>query len=488
MQEGFGELKKNFGSFSTLEYKTRMDLLDKLYNMVSENKEKIFSALDSDLKQTHLLKWNEVYSVLRDINYVKKNLQDWMKAEDIPCSNYTEDFFGRARVIKEPLGVVLIIGAWNYPFSLILRPLVGAIAAGNVAVIKPSELAEKSSELTKELISKYFDKGVVQCFTGGPDVTQELLKLNFDHIFFTGSTQVGRIIMKAAAEQLIPVTLELGGKSPCFIDVSVDLKIAAKRIVFGKFINCGQSCIAPDYVLIPSKLKEEFIKHVKEYIDEFYSKEIQKSSEYSRIINSRHFDRLSKILENEKDNIILGGNTDKNDLFIEPTLLDNIKFDSFCMKEEIFGPILPIIEYETGMDILEELRTKEKPLAFYTFSNRQTMIDYIQKTVSAGSMCVNDTISQYTKVELPFGGVGSSGIGKYHGKYSFDTFSHQKSVLENSPVADHSFRYPPFDENKTKWIERLDFSIPYQGLLVFTVPLIFYGISRYFKEEENSDE
>ena len=296
--------------------------------------------------------------------------------------------------------------------------------------------------------------------------------------------------MKSASEQLIPVTLELGGKSPCFIDISVDLKIAAKRIIFGKFINCGQSCIAPDYVLIPSKLKEEFIEYCREFIEEFYSKESKKSSEYSRIINLKHFNRLSNILEKEKENIIFGGSIDENDLFIEPTLLNNIKFDSFCMKEEIFGPILPIIEYPeniSGIEVLEELRSKEKPLAFYTFSNRSSMIEFIEKTISAGSMCVNDTISQYTKLELPFGGVGNSGIGKYHGKYSFDTFSHQKSVLENSPFSDHSFRYPPFDENKTKWIERLDFSIPFQGLLVLTVPLIFYGLTKYFKEDKKDE-
>jgi aldehyde dehydrogenase (NAD+) len=295
---------------------------------------------------------------------------------------------------------------------------------------------------------------------------------------------VGRIIMKAAADQLIPVTLELGGKSPCFIDISVNLKIAAKRIVFGKFINCGQSCIAPDYVLIPSKLKEEFIGYLREFIEEFYTKEPKQSSEYSRIINSKHFDRLQLILEKEKENIIVGGSCEKKDLFIEPTILDNIKFDSYVMNEEIFGPILPIIEYENGIELLNELRLKEKPLAFYIFSNRQSMIQHVEKIISCGSMCVNDTISQYTKLELPFGGIGQSGIGKYHGKSSFDTFSHEKSVLENSPNFDPSMKYPPFDENKTKWIERFDFSFPYQTLLVFSIPLMFYGISKYWKKEE----
>lgn len=385
----------------------------------------------------------------------------------------TEDIFSKAYIHKEPYGAVLIIGPWNYPFSLVFRPLIGAIAAGNLACVKPSEISENSSKLINEIISKTFDKNEICCVEGGEKETIELLSQKWDYIFFTGSTSNGKKIMSAAAVNLTPVTLELGGKSPVIIEKSANLQIAAKRIVFGKFMNVGQSCTSPDHIWVTPEIKDKFIKELIHSIEEFYQKNPKQSKEYSRIINANHHKRLVSILDKEKDNIIYGGSFDEKDNYIEPTILDNITTQSPCMQTEIFGPIIPILTYEFYKDLIPILQ-KEKPLVTYLFTENESAIKYLEKKTSSGAITVNDTMTQNNVLELPFGGVGESGMGKYHGKKSFDTFSHEKSIYirDTLYINDISLRYPPFDEEKIKKIERLDFNVSNFKFLFVSVPIL----------------
>ena len=342
-----------------------------------------------------------------------------------------------------PYGVVMIISPWNYPFQLCLSPFIGAVAAGNRVVIKPSEFAPHTSKVIKELIESVFAIDEVQVVEGGLEETQELLKQRFDYIFFTGSTSVGKIMMKAAAEHLTPVTLELGGKSPCLIEESANIDIAAKRCAWGKFLNAGQTCVAPDYVLVPTKLQDQFIERMQHHLKVFYTLDVAKSVDYPRIVNQKHFDRLKELIVPDK--IAIGGNMNREENFIDPTIMKNVSWSDKIMEDEIFGPLLPIIPYENLDEAIENILARPKPLAFYVFSESSQKTKEIISKVPFGGGCVNDTVIHLANPNLPFGGVGTSGIGSYHGQKSFDTFTHYKSVYSQGTMVDIPLRYPPYE-------------------------------------------
>lgn len=361
---------------------------------------------------------------------MRKELKNWSKTKQTDTPLYL--FPTKSYIKKEPYGTVLIIGPFNYPVQLVFEPLIGAIAAGNTAIVKPSELTPHVAIVIKDIIEDTFDEAYVSVVEGGIEETQTLLSLPFDYMFFTGSEKVGKIVYEAAARKLIPVTLELGGKSPVIVDDTANIKVASERISFGKFTNAGQTCVAPDYILVQRKVKNDLIKALKKTITEFYGENIEKSPDFGRIVNQKHFNRLNDLIQIHKDNVVFGGNSSKEDLYIEPTLLDNITNDNKIMKEEIFGPILPIITYDNFDEVLEIIQSKSKPLSLYLFSEDENMTHRVVEELSFGGGAINDTLMHLANPNLPFGGVGSSGIGQYHGKYSFDTFSHMKSYTFKS--------------------------------------------------------
>jgi aldehyde dehydrogenase (NAD+) len=347
------------------------------------------------------------------------------------------------------------MGPWNYPFNLLIAPLVGAIASGNCVVIKPSELASDMSKTFSGLISKYFHPDYVCALEGGVEISQQLLAEKFDYIFYTGSTAVGRIVMESAARSLTPVTLELGGKSPCIVDEDASLDYAVKRIAWGKFFNAGQTCIAPDYCLIHSAIKDVFLEKMKKTIQDFYGDDPMQSADYARIVNERHFKRLTGLLSD--GNIIVGGKTDSTKLYIAPTLIDRVSLQDSIMQEEIFGPLLPIMTFDGLDQAIDMVNRLPHPLALYFFSNNAHNQQEILTKTSSGGGCINDTISHIGSLTLPFGGIGDSGMGAYHGKTSFDTFSHSKSILTRSNLIDMPLRYPPYGNKVTllKWLFRV---------------------------------
>jgi len=375
---------------------------------------------------------------------------------------------GNGFVIPEPLGVVLIFGAWNYPLDLILNPLVGAIGAGNAVILKPSEKAKHCASILDELIPKYLDNDSFKVVLGGEPQSTSLLTFKFDHIFYTGGGNIGKVIMRAAAEQLTPVTIELGGKSPVIVDENVNIDVAAKRILWGKLMNAGQICIAPDYVLIHKSQEKKFVEKLKKLIQTFYGDNPKDSKDYGRIINEQHVDRLSGLLEGQHNNIIYGGDIDRENRYFPPTLVLNPSPDSRLMQDEIFGPILPIITIDNIDEAITFINNKPKPLALYIFTKNKKISEHVINSTSSGAVSINEVIMHYTCTELPFGGVGDSGIGSYHGKYSFDNFTHYKPVLDKSTVIDPDIRYPPYHDNKIKWLLRLmDFKLPTTSLYLF---------------------
>ncbi|MDU1578345.1 MAG: aldehyde dehydrogenase, partial [Staphylococcus epidermidis] len=380
----------------------------------------------------------------------RKELKNWSKTKQTDTPLYL--FPTKSYIKKEPYGTVLIIGPFNYPVQLVFEPLIGAIAAGNTAIVKPSELTPHVAIVIRDIIEDTFDETYVSVVEGGIEETQTLLSLPFDYIFFTGSEKVGKIVYEAAARKLIPVTLELGGKSPVIVDDTANIKVASERISFGKFTNAGQTCVAPDYILVQRKVKNDLIKALKKTITEFYGENIEKSPDFGRIVNQKHFNRLNDLIQIHKDNVVFGGNSSKEDLYIEPTLLDNITNDNKIMKEEIFGPILPIITYDNFDEVLEIIQSKSKPLSLYLFSEDENMTHRVLEELSFGGGAINDTLMHLANPNLPFGGVGSSGIGQYHGKYSFDTFSHMKSYTFKSTRLESSLFFPPY-KGKFKYIK-----------------------------------
>jgi aldehyde dehydrogenase (NAD+) len=418
----------------------------KAFLLLLQTEEKVIAeALKQDLnKSPEEAFLTEVGYLIKDVKYLLKNVARWMK----PTSVSTPALAAPAKsyIKPEPLGTCLVIGAWNYPFQLSLSPMLAAISAGNCVIVKPSELAPATSMLIATLLPKYLDMNAVAVIEGGKEPTTELLALPFDKIFYTGGETVGKIVMKAAAEHLTPVTLELGGKSPCIIDKNIDIETACNRIVWGKLMNVGQTCIAPDYIMVHQSNIDTVLSTLKKVIIKQYKKEIVKNKFYGRIINQRHCERLVSYLVDQ--NVVFGGEHDVMNKFIAPTIVLNPSHDSPLMTEEIFGPIFPIISFSGRSDMLAFIKKRAKPLAAYVFTNDKEFEQRCVEQINAGSMCINDTCMFMLNPKLPFGGVGVSGMGRYHGKFGFDAFSHQKSVLRRSFSMENSLRYMPFNRFK----------------------------------------
>ena len=430
-----------------MEYKTninfRKEILIKLLNAVIVHENEIIQALYDDFKKPAFeTVLTETAYVIEELKNTIKNMKNWAKPKRVFPSIL--NFPSKDYIYKEPYGKVLIIAPWNYPFQLALCPLISAVAAGNQVVVKPSELTPKTSEIIAKIIGKVFDKNHVEVVEGGIEISQQLLSERWDYIFFTGSVAVGKIVAKAAAENLTPVTLELGGKNPCIIDETANLKLAAKRIVWGKFVNAGQTCIAPDYVLIQKNMKSHFVSYLKEEITKAYGENPKESPDFARIVNADNWQRLINMIE--RDKVIFGGQSDIEDCFIAPTLLEENSWDSLVMKDEIFGPILPILTYENETQIDAVISKYEKPLAMYIFTENKLFSKQIIQNHSFGGGCINDTMIHFANNRLPFGGVGHSGIGAYHGSLSFDTFSHKKSIVKKANWLDLPTRYAPYQD------------------------------------------
>lgn len=440
IQEILQKQRQFFQTGQTKDIAFRLNQLQKLKHLVKSHEPEIIQVLKADLHKSEFETYATEIVVTKEIDYAIKHLKNWTQPRKVGIPLELFQYSGQIR--PDPLGVVLIFGAWNYPLQLIISPLVGAIAAGNCAIIKPSEIAPNTANFLSEIISKHFDNSYLAVITGDIETSQNLLAEKFDHIFFTGSPSVGKIVMAAAAKNLTPVTLELGGKSPCIVDTDIHLEHTARRIIWGKFLNAGQTCIAPDYLLVNQAIKADLIQALKNTIREFYSEHPADSPDYPRIINQKHFEHLVKLMQ--KGEIIIGGDTKPEELYISPTLIDHVTLADPIMQAEIFGPILPIIEYTDIETAIALINSQPKPLALYLFSRNQQLQTYILNNTSSGGVCINDIAMQFAVSSLPFGGVGNSGIGSYHGKASFDTFSHYKSVLKNSFWLDLNWRYAPY--------------------------------------------
>ncbi|WP_270179689.1 aldehyde dehydrogenase [Alkalihalobacillus sp. CinArs1] len=434
-----GNHKDYFHTGETKEFSFRKQQLEKLRDAIKEYEEEVLHALKTDL---HKSEWEayttEIGFLLEEIKFTIKHLKEWMKPESVKTP--MTHIGSKSHIHSEPFGVTLIIAPWNYPFQLQLAPLVGAIAAGNCAVLKPSELTPTVSHVLAKLIRENFEEKYISIVEGGVQVSTELLKQPFDHIFFTGSVPVGKIVMEAAAKQLIPVTLELGGKSPAIVEKDANLTLAAKRIMWGKFTNAGQTCIAPDYLYVHRDVKSDLLKKMQDVLYEFYGDDPISDEKYAHIVSDKHFERLKSFLSD--GDVIIGGQHKAEERVIAPTLLDNISWEDPIMQDEIFGPLLPILEFDDLQDVVTEVRKRPKPLALYFFSESDEKQDYITDNLSFGGGCMNDTLMHIVSPYLPFGGVGTSGTGSYHGKASFDAFSNTKSIVKQTTKFDFSFRYP----------------------------------------------
>ncbi|XP_074035963.1 aldehyde dehydrogenase, dimeric NADP-preferring [Leptinotarsa decemlineata] len=464
-----------FNSGVTKSYAFRLKQIKSLLKLVEENKEILTEAIIKDVRKP------KFEAVIFEVNYVANdlrniifNLEEWMQPQkpDKPLTFIMDTVI----IQPEPYGVALIIGAWNYPVQLCLAPLSGAIAAGNTVVLKPSEIAPNTAKVLAELLPKYLDSKCYHVVNGGIPETTELLEQRFDYIFYTGNCNVGKIIHRAASKYLTPVTLELGGKSPVYIDSTADLDLTAARVLFGRFANAGQSCIAPDYILCSKEIATKFIEACKRCMTKWYGENIKESPDYGRIVNRNHFQRIVKLLEGSK--IAVGGKHDIDDLYIEPTILQEVKPTDPVMQEEIFGPILPIVNIDNAGNAIDFINDREKPLALYIFSNDKTIHDLFLKNTSSGNMLINDTMMHFSCETIPFGGVGNSGMGGYHGKFSFDTFSHMKGTLikKLDKVGEYlnAARYPPFSEGKMNFVVNATKKRPsIPGLRYFSTFVIF---------------
>jgi aldehyde dehydrogenase (NAD+) len=438
-----------FQSDKTRSYAFRMESLNKLRDAIILYEKDIVAALKKDLNKSEFEAYiTEIGVTLLELNYVMKHLKTWMEPKKVGTS--LPLFKATSYIYQEPYGTVLIMSPWNYPFQLSIAPLIGVIAAGNTAVIKVSPDSPETSIIVKKIVSYCFASDYVEVVLGGIEESKDVLEQRYDYIFFTGSTQVGKIVMAQAAKNLTPLTLELGGKSPAIIDETANLKLTAKRIVYGKFINAGQTCIAPDYVMIKDSLKDKFIEYTKMYITEFFGEDPMTSEDYPKIVNEKNHTRLLGLMKGEQ--VLIGGrfNQDK----IEPTILNNITKNSKIMQEEIFGPILPLITYHSEDDLIKEMKDYEKPLALYLFSKNKKFEDKVISQLSFGGGTFNDTIMHFANHHLPFGGVGASGMGAYHGNHTFQTFSHSKGVVKRSTWIDLELRYPPYTKKKLKLIKK----------------------------------
>jgi aldehyde dehydrogenase (NAD+) len=429
----------------------RKKLLKKLLITIQNHESAIIEALQKDFKKPPFETYiTEINYVISDLKHTISNVENWSKPKRVwpsilnfPSSDY---------IYTEPYGRVLIISPWNYPFQLAMCPLIAAIAAGNTIVLKPSELTFNTSQLITKIVEEVFHVKEVVVVHGGAEFTQSLLEKRWDYIFFTGSVFVGKIVAQAAAKNLTPYTLELGGKNPCIVDEGADLEIAAKRIVWGKFINAGQTCIAPDFILVQGKEKYNFVELLKKEIIRVYGENPEESKDFSRIINSKNWHRLKEMIDHTK--VLYGGTTNENEKYISPTLLDEPSLNSVVMKDEIFGPILPIISYHDEKDLENIISKNEKPLALYVFTNDKKFAEKMITKFSFGGGCVNDCMVHFSNHRLPFGGVGHSGIGAYHGKLGFDSFSHHKAIVKKPNWGDNPIRYAPY-KNKLNFIKKV---------------------------------
>jgi aldehyde dehydrogenase (NAD+) len=445
-------MRTYFLSGATLELSTRLKHLERLERLVKQNADSVSEALYQDLRKpkTESLV-SEVAFLLEEIRHTRKHLKTWVKPQK--KSTPVVLLPAQSQIHFTPRGAVLIIGPWNYPFQLTLAPLVGALAAGNCAVIKPSELTPHTSQLITQLITENFPQELIQVQEGGVPETTSLLQERFDHIFFTGSTPVGKIIMSSASQHLTPVTLELGGKSPAIVCENADLDLAARRIVWGKFYNAGQTCVAPDYVCAHQSIASALVQKIKSQIAAQFGSDPHKSPDLGRILNPRNFQRLAQMIEAK--NVALGGQTDEDDLYIAPTLIHPCSWEDQIMEEEIFGPLLPLLEFSDFHSLIHQINQGDHPLAAYLFSSDKSQQDYFTQRLQFGGGCINDTLVHLSHPELPFGGLGASGMGQYHGHSSFLTFSHQKSVMKRYGFADFSARYAPYDEKKLQFLRRV---------------------------------
>ncbi len=432
-----------FNTGKTLDIKFRIEQLKKLRHAIKINEANIFSALKTDLNKPSFEVFSaEIMQLLGEIKYTIRHIRQWTE----PCRVKTSFELqpGKSMIYAQPFGVILNIAPWNYPFQTCFVPLVSILAAGNCAVIKPSEFAPKSSKLISEIINNIYPVEYCTVVEGGIEETQSLLAQKWDFIAFTGSPKVGHIVAQAAANHLIPTLLELGGKSPCIVHSDADIKIAARRIAWGKFLNAGQTCTAPDFVVVHKNIAKQLAEELTLQAQNFYGHNPQESPDYCRIITKRHFERLALFLE--KDKVFSGGKTDSSSLYIEPTVLYKTDWDDKIMQEEIFGPLLPIIEYENINDVINRIKEKERPLALYFFSRNKSLHKHIIESIHFGGGCINATILHNGNIELPFGGIGNSGMGRYHGKYGFDTFSYKKSIYKKPTWIDPSLIYPPYKQ------------------------------------------
>ncbi|HEI7915710.1 TPA: aldehyde dehydrogenase [Staphylococcus aureus] len=451
IEQKFYDSKAFFNTQQTKDISFRKDQLKKLSKAIKSYESDILEALYTDLGKNKVEAYaTEIGITLKSIKNARKELKNWTKTKNVDTPLYL--FPTKSYIKKEPYGTVLIIAPFNYPFQLVFEPLIGAIAAGNTAIIKPSELTPNVARVIKRLINETFDANYIEVIEGGIEETQTLIHLPFDYVFFTGSENVGKIVYQAASENLVPVTLEMGGKSPVIVDETANIKVASERICFGKFTNAGQTCVAPDYILVHESVKDDLITALSKTLREFYGQNIQQSPDYGRIVNLKHYHRLTSLLNSEQMNIVFGGHIDEDERYIEPTLLDHVTSDSAIMQEEIFGPILPILTYQSLDEAIAFIHQRPKPLSLYLFSEDENATQRVINDLSFGGGAINDTLMHLANPKLPFGGVGASGMGRYHGKYSFDTFTHEKSYIFKSTRLESGVHLPPY-KGKFKYIK-----------------------------------
>lgn len=451
IEQKFYDSKAFFNTQQTKDISFRKEQLKKLSKAIKSYESDILEALYTDLGKNKVEAYaTEIGITLKSIKNARKELKNWTKTKNVDTPLYL--FPTKSYIKKEPYGTVLIIAPFNYPFQLVFEPLIGAIAAGNTAIIKPSELTPNVARVIKRLINETFDANYIEVIEGGIEETQTLIHLPFDYVFFTGSENVGKIVYQAASENLVPVTLELGGKSPVIVDETANIKVASERICFGKFTNTGQTCVAPDYILVHESVKDDLITALSKTLREFYGQNIQQSPDYGRIVNLKHYHRLTSLLNSAQMNIVFGGHSDEDERYIEPTLLDHVTNDSAIMQEEIFGPILPILTYQSLDEAIAFIHQRPKPLSLYLFSEDENATQRVINELSFGGGAINDTLMHLANPKLPFGGVGASGMGRYHGKYSFDTFTHEKSYIFKSTRLESGVHLPPY-KGKFKYIK-----------------------------------
>ncbi len=445
-------LRNFFYTGKTLDSNHRMRCLQQFQKLLDNHKDEMITALKADFNKPGFETLvTEIVMLQKELNFFKKHLKKWIKPKTVFPSIL--NFPSKETIAYQPYGVVLIIAPWNYPLLLALQPVIAALAAGNCVVLKPSELTLNTSQLISKLISRYFSSEIIQVVQGGVEETTILLNYKFDKIFFTGSTSVGKIVHQAAAKNLTPVVLELGGKSPCVVTPSSNIPLAAKRIAFGKFVNAGQTCIAPDFIFIHPKVEKQFIEEMQKVLQTFYGENAETSPYFARIINEQHYHRIKQYVLNGE--VLMGGQTNSKKRYIAPTLIKVTDFNDEVMQSEIFGPVLPILNYTDINEIIDYNHRNEKPLALYIFGEDTKEIDKLLNQSKYGGACVNDCLSHIINNKLPFGGIGASGFGNYHGKFSFEAFSQTKAVVYRKTWYDNQLKYPPYTQNKFKLLKRL---------------------------------